>query len=263
VRESRRQFLRLLGGAGALLAGAGRCGSRAFAAEVKLRVAELRGAFVIAGAGGNVVVLPTSGGALMVDSGTAAEADELLAVVAERAGPQPVACLFNTHWHLDHTGGNDAVVARGAPAIVAHENTRLWMSTKFYVDWEDRYYPRRESAVLPNRTFFSSDPQPLELMVGDERVLYGHLAEAHTDGDIYVRFPERNLIVAGGAVTAGRYPVLDYITGGWIGGLVDATRTLLELSDADTVIVPDVGPPQVRSSPMCFGSPTSSRSVTG
>ncbi|HZF30123.1 MAG TPA: hypothetical protein VE907_13470, partial [Gammaproteobacteria bacterium] len=67
---------------------------------------------------------------------------------------------------------------------------------------------------------------------------------AHTDGDIYVRFPQQDVIVAGGCVTAGRYPMLDYITGGWIGGLADATKKLIDMSTPDTLIVPDVGPPQ-------------------
>jgi len=100
---------------------------------------------------------------------------------------------------------------------------------------------------LPNKTFFSSDPQPLFVDVGKTRVEYGHLSEAHTDGDIYVRFPEYNVIVAGGVVTAARYPMLDYITGGWIGGLADATKKLLAMCDANTLVVPDAGPVQRRA----------------
>jgi glyoxylase-like metal-dependent hydrolase (beta-lactamase superfamily II) len=121
------------------------------------------------------------------------------------------------------------------------------MSTKFYSDWEERYYERRAPAARPNRTFFTSDRQPLRLDFGGEEVSYGHLLEAHTDGDIYVRFPQHNVIVAGGAVTAQGYPVLDFITGGWIGGMVDALTKLLAMSDEETLVVPDVGPVQRRS----------------
>lgn len=205
---------------------------------------ELRsGLALITGAGGNVVLAATSDGPVLIDSGSAEHAQAVKALITERFGRTPPALLFNTHWHVDHTGGNDALVASGTP-IVAHENTKLWMSTKFYVEWEDRHYDRRPATAVPSKTFFSSDPQPLEIPVGTSKFEYGHLPEAHTDGDIYIRLPEQNVIIAGGGLTAGRYPMLDYITGGWIGGLVDATRKLASLCDADTLIVPDAGPPQ-------------------
>ena len=209
----------------------------------KLEVQELRGGLVlVSGAGGNVVLLRTPEGAVQVDSGSPERAADLAKVVAERFQSTP-RTLFNTNWRLDHTGGNESVAPRGS-TIVAHENTRLWMSTKFYVEWEDRYYRPRKPEALPNKTFFASDKQPLELAVGGVPIEYAQLPEAHTDGDIYVRFPEQNVIVAGGCVTAGRYPMLDYITGGWIGGLADATKKLIDLSTPDTLIVPDAGPPQ-------------------
>jgi glyoxylase-like metal-dependent hydrolase (beta-lactamase superfamily II) len=137
---------------------------------------------------------------------------------------------------------------RGAnTTIVAHELTRLWMSTEYYVDWEDRTYAPRVAAALPTRTFYASDPQPITLAFGDETIEYGHLREAHTDGDIYVYFRNRNVIVTGGVVTAGTYPVIDYATGGWIGGLVDATTKLLAITNADTLVVPKQGAAQPRS----------------
>jgi cyclase len=247
VGADRRQVLKALAG-GAVLAATGGAWRTATAGDdAKLAAEALRGGLMlITGAGGNVVLLATPDGVVQVDSGTSARALDLAKLVAERVGSASARTLFNTHWHLDHTGGNEAAAPTGTP-IVAHENTRLWMSTKFYVEWEDRYYQARPKAAWPNKTFFSSDPQPLSVEVGKTRVEYGHLPEAHTDGDIYVRFPEQNVIVAGGTVTAGRYPVLDYITGGWIGGLADATKKLIALCDADTLVVPDVGPVQRRA----------------
>ena len=230
----RRDVLKALAGGAVLAATSGAWRTASAGDDDKLAAAALRGGLtLITGAGGNVVLLTTPDGAVQVDSGTSTRSQDLAKLVAEHLGSTPTRTLFNTHWHLDHTGGNEAVAPSGTP-IVAHENTRLWMSTKFYVEWEDRYYQRRPKAAWPNKTFFSSDPQPLFVDVGKSRVEYGHLPEAHTDGDIYVRFPEQNVIVAGGTVTAGRYPVLDYITGGWIGGLADATKKLIALCDADT-----------------------------
>jgi glyoxylase-like metal-dependent hydrolase (beta-lactamase superfamily II) len=121
------------------------------------------------------------------------------------------------------------------------------MSTEYYVDWENRTYTPRAAAALPTKTFYATDPQPLSLRIGDEQIEYGHLPEAHTDGDVYVLFKQRNVLVTGGVVTFGAYPVLDYTTGGWIGGLVEGTKKLLDISNADTLIVPQHGPAQPRS----------------
>ncbi len=121
------------------------------------------------------------------------------------------------------------------------------MSTRFYVDWQDETYMPRPEAARPTRTFHSSDPQPLTVDFGGETIEYGHLREAHTDGDIYVRFPSLNVIAAGGALTAGTYPIMDYVTGGWIGGLVDASEKLIGMADGQTLIVPQSGPAQTRA----------------
>ena len=95
-------------------------------------------------------------------------------------------------------GRQDAPVPTERSVVVAHELTRLWMSTEFDVEWEETHYERRPRDAWPNRTFFTSDRQPLAIEFGGETVTYGHLLEAHTVGDIYVRFEQRNVIVAGG-----------------------------------------------------------------
>jgi len=250
LEPSRRAFLGLLGGLGIAAAGLGcRVGAvGAQHARAALTVSELRdGLQLISGGGGNVVAYAQEAALLLVDSGSPERAEALRALLAERFGGAALEILFNTHWHLEHTGGNDALVASRPVRVIAHENTRLWMSTEFDVEWENVHYERRPRVAWPNETFFTSDRQPLKLDFGGEPVTYGHLLEAHTDGDLYVHFPRRNVIVAGGAVSTGRYPVLDYITGGWIGGMADATTKLLGMMDDETLIVPDVGPPQRRA----------------
>jgi glyoxylase-like metal-dependent hydrolase (beta-lactamase superfamily II) len=243
----RRLFLTYaLGAATASVGGAWLRSTRAQSAA-PFRETPLRdGLSLITGGASNVSVLRTATGAVVVDSGPPELAGDLGQRVRDSLGTAPVAALFNTHWHPSHTGGNEAV--RSAETqIIAHELTRLWMSTEYYVDWEDKTYSPRAPAALPTRTFYSSDPQPLKLELGNETIEYGHLPEAHTDGDIYVLFENRNVLVAGGAVTAGAYPVIDYATGGWIGGLVAATRKLLDITDRDTLIVPANGPAQRRA----------------
>jgi glyoxylase-like metal-dependent hydrolase (beta-lactamase superfamily II) len=242
---SRRRFLQLTLGAAA--ASTSLFGGTAAQTASRLRTAALRdGLTLVTGGGGNVVALKTGSGSAVVDSGSPEHANEIAALLRSQLGELRLEALFNTHWHPDHTGGND-LLAPTAGKIVAHENTRLWMSTEYYVDWEDKTYEPRAAAALPNTTFYASDPQPIALDVGDERIEYGYLREAHTDGDIYVYFRERNVLVTGGAVTAGAFPVLDHATGGWIGGIVDANRKLLEITNANTLIVPSEGPAQPRA----------------
>ena len=244
---NRRQFLTTALGATAAAAVGGRAFRGVAQSAGELGEVPLRDDLtLVTGLDTNVVVLRAAGAAALIDSGPAAQAAELAKLVRGKLGLLSVELLFNTHWHPAHTGGNEALRS-GDTDIVAHELTRLWMSTEYYVDWEDRTYTPREAAALPTRTFYSTDPQPLVAEIGDEEIEYGHLPEAHTDGDIYVWFKNRNVLAAGGVVTHGEYPVLDYSTGGWIGGLVDATKKLLDITNADTLIVPATGPAQPRS----------------
>ena len=200
------------------------------------------GLTLITGAGGNVVVAPGPGGAVMVDCGRADQADALVALALQRAGAGQVATLFNTCWRLEQTGGNDLVAARGA-RILAHENTRLWMGEEIASRWEDKVYPPRAPAARPTQTIYTTATLPL----GGESIDWGYLLQAHTDGDIYVFFRKANVLAVGGAVAGRGWPVIDWSTGGWIGGHVRGLETLIKLADARTVIVPADGPVLTRA----------------
>jgi glyoxylase-like metal-dependent hydrolase (beta-lactamase superfamily II) len=218
----------------------------AVAAEGELELTRLTDRLsLIAGAGANVVVLETADGLALVDSGSEKMADALLDLIAAEFDGAPIRVLFNTNWRPDHTGANEAIAQRGA-TIIAHENTRLWMGTEYYVEWEQKNYPPRPAAALPTRTFYSSDPQPLYHELGGYRIEYGHLAEAHTDGDIYVRFVDDDVIAVGDVLAVDAFPMLDYSTGGWIGGAEDAMARLLELAGAETGIIAGECGPQTR-----------------
>lgn len=240
----RRQILTQLTaviGAAALGGGPAR---RSFAAGAPATVTPL-GAHLtmLSGFGGNVVALGGPDGLLVIDSGAPEHGRDLLKALTALAGGHPIRTVFNTHWHWEHTGGNDLLRKAGA-RIIAHENTRLWLDTEIVEEWEHRTYPPRPAQALPTDTFYYKSNQ---LTFGDEVVEYGWLGQAHTDGDIYVLLRNRNVLVTGGVLTVGRYPVLDYCTNGWSVGMRDATRKLLELSDEQTRIVPGTGPVQTRA----------------
>jgi glyoxylase-like metal-dependent hydrolase (beta-lactamase superfamily II) len=171
------------------------------------------GVRLFTGAGCNVLVASTADGLLMVDGGLAGNSDALLAAIARETGVQQVRLLVNTHWHADHTGSNETIGRRGA-TIVAHPNTRRWLSSRVYREQQDRVYLPRPAEALPVRTI----ARPETLVTGATRIDVGPLPPAHTNGDLYVFLPEANVLMVGDVLTVGRYPVMDYSTGGWIGG---------------------------------------------
>jgi len=209
-----------------------------------LTATKLSEAFVeITGAGSNILAVMGSDGVLMVDGGAPEHSAELLKLVASQAGGKPVKVLFNTHWHPPHTGSNEALGKAGAK-IIAHAYTKQWLGTE--IDWGQWQKPAWEplpAIALPNETFYTSG----KMSFGGQSIEYAHLPQAHTDGDIYVFFRESNILMAGDVVSVGSYPVLDYTTGGWIGGLVNAQKTLLQVANADTRIIPGSGPVQTKA----------------
>ncbi len=186
----------------------------------------------IAGAGANVVALTAADGVLLVDGGAEAHSAALLRVLAERWPGRPIKVVFNTNWREEHTGANAAARESGA-AVMAHENTRLWLGGEFFVEWEQRHYTPRPPTMLPTKTFYTSG----SVDFAGRAVEYWHLPRAHTDGDVAVFFRDANVLVASDLLSVGAYPVPDYSTGGWIGGLVDSTKQLLDKTDAGTRIV--------------------------
>ena len=185
----------------------------------------------------NVLALSTPDGLVVVDSGAPELSDRVMESLRPLSPGGRVGTVFNTHWHPENTGAND-VLRQGGATIVAHENTRLWMATPTWLPAEDRYRPPRPRAAHPTKTFYVDG----SMNVGGERIDYGYLIEAHTSGDIYVFFRESNVLAVGDVASPAQDPSLDYLTGAWVGGRLDALDRLVELSDDRTRIVPGYGP---------------------
>ncbi len=209
----------------------------AFSQESLTVVPVTDGFVMLTGGPGNVLVRTTSAGQMLVDSGAAGSTDAVLARLRDLPGAGRVTTLFNTHWHRQQVGGNLAFGRAGA-TIIAHEKTRAHLATDYYVTEGDRYEKALPVEARPTVTFFTGD----QTLAADKGIAYGHLLEAHTDGDIYVFFREANVLAAGHAIAPVKDPVLDWFGGGWLGGRVDAQEKLLKLTDAKTRIVPSYGP---------------------
>ena len=183
----------------------------------------------------NVVAQTDANGVLLVDGGSAGASDALMKAVSGLPGGGPVRTLFNTHWHPEQTGSNERLGKAGA-AIIAHENTRLWLTQNITWPWNGRRFTRLPRIAQPNKTFYDTGKL-------DSGVRYGYIPDAaHTDGDLYVYFPKQNVLAVGDAVSGEGWPVVDWWTGGWIGGIVGGLQRLQTLANADTRIVPARGP---------------------
>ncbi len=193
---------------------------------------------LFAGNGGNILVRKAGNGELLaIDGGLSANAANLLASIRSTLGSDRVTTLVNTHWHHEHTGLNEELGKRDI-RIFAHENTRQWLSARIERPWEDVVFEPLSAAAQPNETFHHYG----DFQHDDVAVEYGYLRQAHTDGDMYVFLPQDNVLHTGGLISSDGWPLMDWWTGGWIGGLVDGIETLLSVANDSTVIVPATGP---------------------
>ena len=189
---------------------------------------------LITGAGGNIAVLGGDDGLLAIDSGLPNLSAKTAAEIAKSGR---IALLVNTHWHPDHVGGNE-VLAKAGAQIMAHGNCRKRLSTDQFVEELNMKVPATAATAWPRVTFTSETTLHLN---GDEIRLVP-VPPAHTDGDVIVRFEKADVIHGGDLFFNGRYPLIDYSTGGWIGGMITATKTLSGMTTSKTRIIPGHGP---------------------
>lgn len=193
---------------------------------------------LLAGPGGNMAVLTggTTEGALLVDTGVHPTAPAL-ARGAEAVAGKPVTTVINTHWHFDHTGGNEFFGRHGA-RLIAHDNVRARMGSDQLIEAFGYTFPPSPAAALPALTF----PETLTLHHGSETIHLQHVAPAHTDGDVLVHFTRANVLHTGDLFFNGFYPFIDFSSRGWIGGMVAAADRALAMCDGQTRVIPGHGP---------------------
>lgn len=192
--------------------------------------------WMLTGAGGNLGVSAGPDGVVLIDDQYAPLTPKIQAAI-RKIRDVPIRFVLNTHWHGDHTGGNENLGKAGA-VIVAHDNVRARMSVEQVMEVLGRTVPASPAAALPVVTF--NDTVTFHLNGQTARGF--HVAHAHTDGDTIVHFVEADVIHAGDILFNGIYPFIDTGSGGSIDGLLAAVDRILDIADDDTRIIAGHGP---------------------
>jgi len=192
------------------------------------------GVWMLEGRGGNIGVSAGEDGVVLIDDQFAPLSDKIRAAVKSIVD-QPIRFVLNTHWHGDHTGGNESLGGAGA-VIVAHDNVRKQMSVEHL--WQDRTIPAAPSGALPVVTF----TQSVTFHLNGEQIHAIHVPTAHTDGDSMVHFPKANVLHMGDVFFNGMYPFIDTSTGGSVDGVIAAVGEALKIVDGETKIIAGHGP---------------------
>lgn len=210
---------------------------RGAAATAKISTQKLRGnVFVLEGSGGNIAVLPGRDGKLLVDAGITASRPAITEALAS-ISPDPVQHLINTHWHFDHTDGNEWVHSIGAE-ITAHENTRKHLSETTRVEDWNFTFPPSPAGALPTKLMTKSE----KLRLNGATLALDYYGPCHTDSDISVHFTESDILHVADSWWNGYFPFIDYSTGGSIDGAIRGAEANVARVTEKTIVIPGHGP---------------------
>ena len=207
------------------------------AASAKITVTKLRGnVSVLEGSGGNIAVLTGRDGKLLVDAGITASRPRINEALTSISS-DPVKHLINTHWHFDHTDGNEWLHSVGAE-ITAHENTRKHLSVTTRVEGWNFTFPPAPKGALPTKVF----EKDLKLHLNGTTLALDHYPPAHTDSDIFIEFTDADIIHVADTFWNGYFPFIDYSTGGSIDGMIRAAEANIARVSDKTIVIPGHGP---------------------
>lgn len=194
------------------------------------------GVYMLLGEGGNIGVSAGEDGVFLIDDQFAPLTAKIQAAL-DQITDKPVRFLLNTHWHFDHTGGNENFGKAGV-VIVAHNHVRERLKTDQFLKVFDRKIPASPAAALPIITFGDT----VTFHLNGQTIHAFHVEQAHTDGDSVIHFREANVIHAGDVYFNGIYPFIDTEHGGSLDGMIEATERILAIADRNTKIIPGHGP---------------------
>jgi glyoxylase-like metal-dependent hydrolase (beta-lactamase superfamily II) len=191
---------------------------------------------MMTGSGGNLGVSVGDDGVFLIDSQFAALTPKIQAAIA-KLGAKPVRFMLNTHWHFDHTGGNENLGKAGA-VIVAQENVRKRLSSEGFIAFLGMKTQPSPAIALPIVTF----TRDASFHLNGEDIRASHAPNAHTDGDTVVHFTKSNVTHMGDTFFNGLYPFIDTSSGGSVAGVLAAVDRELKTAGDNTKIIPGHGP---------------------
>jgi cyclase len=210
--------------------------------QASVRVVPITGGvYMLEGLGGNIGLSVGEADAFIIDDQYAPMTAKIKAAVATVTS-KPIRFVVNTHWHDDHTGGNEAMAGSGA-LIFAHENVRRRMSKEQFLAAFNNRVPASPAAALPVVTFTDT----ISFYLNGDTIQTIHVRNAHTDGDAIIFFRRANVIHMGDTYFNGMYPFLDVSTGGSVAGMIAAANQALAMSNASTRFIPGHGPLATRA----------------
>src|SRR5215813_9197120 len=211
--------------------------ARQSGASAKITTQTLRGnVSALIGSGGNIGVLSGSDGKLIIDSGYSGSQKQIADALVSVSG-NPIKHLINTHWHFDHTDGNEWMHSAGA-TITAHENTQRHLSTSTRVEDWNFTFPPWPAGAIPTEVFNADET----LHLNGATIALKYCGPAHTDGDISAYFTEADVFHTGDTWWNGHYPFIDYSTGGSLDGMIKAAEANLAMVTDKTIVIPGHGP---------------------
>src|SRR5689334_3266428 len=207
--------------------------------KIQIKTTDLgHSTYMLEGQGGNITVAVGTDGIIMVDGQFAPLSDKIKAAI-KAISPQPVKYLVNTHFHGDHTGGNENFAKDGV-TVVAHDNIRVRLAAGTVSGITGQKAPPRPAEGLPKQTYTGGS---IAIEVGGRKAQLSYIANAHTDGDTWVYFADANVLCTGDTVNnLKRYQNIDFANGGDVRGMIRASDTYLKIADADTKVVVGHGP---------------------
>lgn len=195
-----------------------------------------RNVSALIGSGGNIAALPGDDGKLIIDSGFFGTRGKIVDALSSLS-PDPIKHLVNTHWHFDHTDGNEWMHSAGA-TITAHENTRKHLSTSTRVEDWNFTFPSSPAGAIPTEVFNADKT----LHLNGATIALKYYGSSHTDGDVSAYFIEADVRHTGDTWWNGHYPFIDYSTGGSIDGMIRAAEANVAMVTDKTVVIPGHGP---------------------